>query len=1007
MFNKPNVQINMNYSPSVVSKDASLNTLLLGPKYNVVENYSAGEYDKAHNTTTTYSTGADTSYTKLTFKDIFLQYYASAHTWRKCASNKIRAILSDNVIVKNSTNYPITIDQEAKVGDFVDVVGKAESSITGFVADSVASSIGSSTALSSNTATVSASINDVSGSGLAVTGPYTGDLGNNILEDDYEVLITASGVAPVCTVTQPSTPPKNITVNSIFDSPNPDTYRIIIVDGGDAGVATYQVISTNGDNEGVQVTPAATVAKAIGTKGLKFTISSTVDDFVSGQEWVIACTPSAARVKLIGTGEVINSRVFPGFSHTFSIGNMGIKLNFTGASLTAGQSWTFNAVKQIDAVTSTSSGTFTGLSNTNLFVKVVKGGIWGACAVEVTGGSSRRVITVLGYGSGNSINLGDGVYLYFATNAQGGLILNDTFVIACSAAQNTAYRTITLAHSLPADVVSFGTVTNPPGENTISVSGTYDSTNPALHLYQNEVYTLTCTTGGEYGAAVLTVSTLSGNDNGTITPALGANNYGNYGLVLTLVGSSDFTLGKVWTFTVTKTNLTVHLSASTVDTIMSKTRVEDESQTAWSNTGTAITINSALKLYNSASVLQNIYKANMYVTYRELQTSGANTISTNLGTSHVDNPIKYGYDIAALNSDGAPIKCMFVSSDDAAGYDAACKALESVEEVFRICLLSNNESAISSVVTHVNKMATKNKWRICFINHSLPTTLPVATGTGVISVYTDNTYRLFTSSDINTALVQVGDKISYLGTIQTVEEVISSTELLLVDDYGVPQSIAAESVVYRIPTSDTLAQWLAFKGASYSNRFVYLVYPDTFNGNIPGYYATAAIGGLKAGVPCQQPVSNYTIAGLPEMDYLKFNEDQMDIIANGGVFIITQNGPGLSLYIRHQVSTDVSDVKKRELSMVEAYCKVAYSMYNVLIPFVGKYNIHPGVIGQIDVNMRSVLSTLATTETQSSGPVILSYEINSIEAIADDKLKIVCTLTLVSPLNEVVMELIA
>lgn len=999
VIKKPGVSITQTYAQASSLTTGYLPTLIVGKRYNVFENQSLGEYEsgnyvypgKGLNNT------VDTAYTTLTFKELYLRYYTNAHTWKRTGaySNRIRTLLSNNLIFKGDN---CSFDREVAFGDLVDITMGGvsyQSRVSDFAADQSPSSFGAAVALAGNQASQSHSV------GAATAGPsqtaatatsggtYIGSLLNNVLSDTITVTVAVGGNPPVITADSP------ITTNNVFDSTIADTYTIIVVQGGNLGTATYQVISNTGDNSGILLTPLSGVNRAIGTKGLQFQFPAPIS-LVAGTEYKIVCTPSDARLRITTASgkDQYTSRVFPGFGYSFGIVDYGATISFTGTSMPVGYYWTIAVQKQVAATVANSAGTYTGTSDVTYFVRVIQGGTWGHCVVQVTGGT-EKVITVNGYGVGNSITVGDGVTLYFNTNVQGGLVKDDIFSVACVAAANTEYRTLVLQDSLPDSTVTVSSTayggTN-PAYDTLAVTGTYSETNTGLELYASEVYTLIVTTPGDFHTAVITVTTLSGNDNGTLTPEVAGNAYGNYGITLTFSGTEGFNTGDVWTFSVSKTTLTVNLALPEVDTSIPRLRVEDQSQTAWESGSTEVIINGSIKLAHTSFVDPlTVHSANMYLTYRELHTTGANVIATELGTNHVDNPVKYGYDIARLYSTN--VSAMYIT--DAT---KAFSYLESQSGHYRLCIMDFDNTIIDAAISHVNKMASKNKWRIVYCCEQIPDSISITTGkaTILLNINDSNKYTLFRSSTGNFSAVQPGDSISYLGSTHTVKQVYSPTELVLNEDYGSVQTVSADFTISRTLDEQGIADYYVYIGNKYSSKRVVCICPDTYGDNLPGYYLGAHIGGYKSNVVAHTPITNLELDGI-SVDLSNFSEDQLDQIASSGIFIITQDS-GLA-YVRHQLTTDVSDLAHRELSMVENYDAFCYGLLTVVSPFIGRYNAHPGVLAQIDTDIEAYCYQQTATSNLQAGPSITGYERQKLELVEQDKLLVQIRIYMAGPLN--------
>lgn len=115
---------------------------------------------------------------------------------------------------------------------------------------------------------------------------------------------------------------------------------------------------------------------------------------------------------------------------------------------------------------------------------------------------------------------------------------------------------------------------------------------------------------------------------------------------------------------------------------------------------------------------------------------------------------------------------------------------------------------------------------------------------------------------------------------------------------------------------------------------------------VPGFYYGACIAGQVAGEEPSQPLTNVPIAGLLKthgsQDY--FSEENLNTMAEGGTYIMTQAAATAPIVSRHQMSTDVSSIAKRELSVTKALDFTSKFVRNGLRPYIGRYAITPAFL---------------------------------------------------------------
>lgn len=207
------------------------------------------------------------------------------------------------------------------------------------------------------------------------------------------------------------------------------------------------------------------------------------------------------------------------------------------------------------------------------------------------------------------------------------------------------------------------------------------------------------------------------------------------------------------------------------------------------------------------------------------------------------------------------------------------------------------------------------KWNIASVSGT-KITLRVAFSSG------QNVDGFFTTSNLPGNLLQVGFSIYVRGTA-------------LVTPAGAPDYSA-------------IATAYAELGRSYGNRRVYMVAPEKVGAvvdgteqELPGYYLCAALSGMVGQLPPQQGFTNYPITGFTRVKGSNdvFSRKQMNAAAAGGTYWVIQNVAGGPLTTRHQLSTDLTSIETRELSITKVVDFMAKYMRNGLRNFIGKFNV--------------------------------------------------------------------
>ena len=132
---------------------------------------------------------------------------------------------------------------------------------------------------------------------------------------------------------------------------------------------------------------------------------------------------------------------------------------------------------------------------------------------------------------------------------------------------------------------------------------------------------------------------------------------------------------------------------------------------------------------------------------------------------------------------------------------------------------------------------------------------------------------------------------------------------------------------------------------------------------VPGYYLAAIVGGQISAYDPSQPFTNISIPSISLIKYSNdvFSETQLNTIAEGGNYIFVQSTDSSPIICRHQLSTDMSSVERRELSITKTLDFCSKFLTNTLSPYIGKYNITPRTMKILAMTF-SALSTYLVRE---------------------------------------------
>ncbi len=180
--------------------------------------------------------------------------------------------------------------------------------------------------------------------------------------------------------------------------------------------------------------------------------------------------------------------------------------------------------------------------------------------------------------------------------------------------------------------------------------------------------------------------------------------------------------------------------------------------------------------------------------------------------------------------------------------------------------------------------------------------------------------------------------------------VISDSELLVDSQFTVFESGLEYQVNQGDVTKLELAKWISEISASFAQRRITNVYcpfvgtssDGTGVSVLPGYFYNCIIVGAIQVLAPQAGLTNMAMPGFTQVFYVSdyFTEKQLDTIAGGGTFIIMQNNKWTVPYCRHQLTTDMSMLEKRELSCVKDLDYIAKMGRETLRPYIGRFLVN-------------------------------------------------------------------
>jgi hypothetical protein len=372
-----------------------------------------------------------------------------------------------------------------------------------------------------------------------------------------------------------------------------------------------------------------------------------------------------------------------------------------------------------------------------------------------------------------------------------------------------------------------------------------------------------------------------------------------------------------------------------------------------------------------------------------------------------------------------------VTTNDLAGFNAALAKLESTDMTYALSVVTTSESIMQAAGAHAAAMSQPNvkNFRRVYVGSDSPGSYPVLVkdtngNTATATITSNGSGNLLVSlSDPNLDLtvlnLSAGDiaKFPGLNAEYPIANVISATELVLASGPVSPVSPATAIEIWRADTPDSQADFIIARSKSFANRRVNHIwveqgakYIDGVRTLIPARYVAAHIAGLRSAKLPQQGLTRTevtTITEAPRM-YLRYNREILNRVAAEGTFIVTQDMASQMVYIRHQLTTDVSNGSLYyEDSVGTNLDNISFALKE-LDALIGRRNANPQTVSMINNRLDQILTAFTQTDADTDvGPALIEYRDAKValDPILKDRINVSAVLTMPLPLNNIDVEL--
>jgi hypothetical protein len=281
-----------------------------------------------------------------------------------------------------------------------------------------------------------------------------------------------------------------------------------------------------------------------------------------------------------------------------------------------------------------------------------------------------------------------------------------------------------------------------------------------------------------------------------------------------------------------------------------------------------------------------------------------------------------------------------------------------------------------------------------------------------LEIVVDGETRIYNVSSVNGTLATLNTTFATGENDDAYFSVTPLTETLVNVDW----SMAVRGDLLLIPGStladkNKIAETVQTAAGAHKQRRFYYVFPDKVKASlsgteeiIPGFYMCAAKVGMVAKFPPQQGFTNLPITGFTGVvgSNDMFSVKQLNVMAAGGAYIVIQEGQGAPLTCRHQLSTNLTSIETRELSITKVVDFTAKFLRTGLRNFIGTFNITQPFLDTLSTVIQGMIGFLV------ENGVILGGDLNNLIQSEDapDTVLVVVTLDVPFPCNYIRLTLV-
>jgi hypothetical protein len=369
-------------------------------------------------------------------------------------------------------------------------------------------------------------------------------------------------------------------------------------------------------------------------------------------------------------------------------------------------------------------------------------------------------------------------------------------------------------------------------------------------------------------------------------------------------------------------------------------------------------------------------------------------ILARLGETKLDNWLGRGALNAFKGNQNQIVYALRTAGDTVEDFAAALRKIQTTDEVYALVPMTDSQDVMALVASHCDTMSNKFKknFRRCYVGTDSPGAYVhwgalvgggYRRGDFASAVFTlDEDYRSaskFVSADVGASIT-----IQSLGLTFTVTEVLNDYEVLTDADVSLTATNTGVTVT-RPDTPENAALFVIARSKALASRRAVNVWCDdpviVENGStaiVPMKFVAAEVAGIRCALLPQQGLTMTEILSVdsaPSM-YTTFEPSVLDDIAANGTMIVAQDSEGGDVFIRHQLTTNVSDgALAYEDNVGVVVDEFAFSVKDTFRDYIGRRNATPDTVREIREKLMALAldSTRVSLGNRQIGPPVLSF----------------------------------